>query len=79
MVLALMLAGYVIPLKDVRAPGRHETCRYGQGIVPVRACVEVLHKLGYQGAISVEHEPEHFDPTDDCKAKLAMLREWLSA
>ena len=63
-----------VHLKDVRAPGSHETCRYGQGIVPIRACVEALQKLGYQGAISVEHEPEDFDPTDDCKANLATLR-----
>jgi L-ribulose-5-phosphate 3-epimerase UlaE len=66
-----------VHLKDVGASGRHETCRYGQGIVPIRACVEALHTLGYRGAISVEHEPEDFDPTDDCKANLAMLREWL--
>jgi sugar phosphate isomerase/epimerase len=48
--------------KDVRAPGSHETCRSGQGIVPVRACVDVLTTRGYQGAISVEHEPEDIDP-----------------
>ena len=61
----------------VRAPGSHETCRYGQGIVPIQACVEALQQLGYQGAISVEHEPEDFDPTEDCKANLALLRQWL--
>jgi L-ribulose-5-phosphate 3-epimerase len=47
--------------------------------VPVRACVDVLTKRGYQSAISVEHEPEDVDPTDDCKTNLAMLREWLQA
>jgi L-ribulose-5-phosphate 3-epimerase len=66
-----------VHLKDVRAPGSHETCRYGQGIVPIQACVEALQQLGSQGAISVEHEPEDFDPTEDCKANLALLRQWL--
>jgi hypothetical protein len=39
--------------------------------------VEALRKLGYQGAISVALKPAAFDPTDDCKANLATLREWL--
>ncbi len=67
-----------IHLKDVLHTGEpHDTCRFGQGIVPVAKCVQTLKRLGYQGAISVEHEPEHFDPTEDCKAGLAMLKEWL--
>lgn len=66
-----------VHLKDVRAPGGHETCRYGAGCVPVEACVRTLQQIGYRGAISVEHEPDHFDPTDDCVANLALLRSWL--
>ena len=49
-------------------------------VIRVAGCEDakpLLHTLGYRGAISVEHEPEDFDPTDDCKANLAMLREWL--
>ncbi|MCA1553598.1 MAG: sugar phosphate isomerase/epimerase, partial [Chloroflexi bacterium] len=64
-------------LKDVREVGTHHTCRYGDGIVPLRACVETLQRIGYTGAISVEHEPETSDPTEDIKASYAMLREWL--
>jgi sugar phosphate isomerase/epimerase len=68
-----------VHLKDVLAPGAHETCRYGQGVVPIEACVRRLQALGYTGAISVEHEPEHFDPTEDCKVAFQMLRGWLAA
>jgi L-ribulose-5-phosphate 3-epimerase len=66
-----------VHLKDVLAPGGHETCRYGQGCVPIEACVQALKDMGYSGYYSVEHEPEHYDPTKDCKANLAMLRQWL--
>jgi sugar phosphate isomerase/epimerase len=69
---------FAVHLKDVLEPGKHDTCRYGQGCVPIRACVEALPRIGYQGTISVEHEPEHFDPTEDCKACLALLKEWLA-
>jgi hypothetical protein len=33
-----------------------------------------LQRLGYAGAIAVEHEPETFDPTEDIRA----MREWLA-
>lgn len=68
-----------VHLKDVLASGAHETCRYGRGVVPIEACVRTLQRLGYQGALSVEHEPEYFDPGEDCVAGLQMLRAWLAA
>ena len=64
-------------LKDVLAPGGHETCRYGAGCVQIEQCVEMLKQVGYIGGISVEHEPEHYDPTEDCQASLALLQAWL--
>ncbi len=66
-----------VHLKDVLKAGKHDTCRYGEGTVPVKACVYTLKDIGYRGAISVEHEPEHFDPTEDCRENLRMLRGWL--
>jgi sugar phosphate isomerase/epimerase len=57
-----------VHLKDVLAPGAHDTCRYGQGCVPIEACVRVLKAQGYAGYFSVEHEPEQFDPSEDCRA-----------
>lgn len=68
-----------VHLKDVLAQGEpHETCRWGRGIVDVEACVRALRRLGYSGALTVEHEPEHEDPGEDCRAMAAELREWLA-
>ncbi len=66
-----------IHLKDVLAVGAHDTCAFGKGIVPVHKCVETLKRLGYPGGISIEHEPEQFDPMEDCRAGLEQLRQWL--
>lgn len=67
-----------VHLKDVLAAGGHDTCRYGQGVVPIEGCVRALKKMGYTGAISIEHEPYLFDPTEDVKASLALLKGWLA-
>ncbi|NJM06022.1 sugar phosphate isomerase/epimerase [Candidatus Gracilibacteria bacterium] len=67
-----------VHLKDVLAAGAHETCRYGHGIVPIAACVHALQQIGYQGGISVEHEPEHSNPNDDVRASLALLQGLLA-
>ena len=55
----------------------HETCRLGAGIVPVEATTRLLIELGYRGALSIEHEPEDFDPRPDCAAGLADLTAWI--
>ncbi len=67
-----------VHLKDVRAPGVHETSRYGQGYVNIEGCVATLKRLGYSGTYSIEHEPEFFDPTEDCKIMFSQLQTWLS-
>jgi sugar phosphate isomerase/epimerase len=68
-----------VHLKDVLAPGEpHDTCRWGQGVVPVEECVHALRRIGYDGGIAVEHEPETFDPTEDVRAMRAQLEAWLA-
>jgi sugar phosphate isomerase/epimerase len=69
----------LVHLKDVKQVGAHETCRFGQGIVDIQACVRVLQVADYRGAISIEHEPELFDPTEDIIASKALLQTWLEA
>jgi sugar phosphate isomerase/epimerase len=75
-------------LKDIKARRKektgfqmidqgHENCRPGSGIVPVAECLRVLMRRGYRGAISIEHEPETFDPTEDCRAGLLLVRQIL--
>jgi L-ribulose-5-phosphate 3-epimerase len=74
------LAGHLVHvhLKDVLATGEpHETCRWGDGIVPIEACVQALRNVGYGGVITVEHEPETFDPSDDVRAMREQLEGWL--
>jgi sugar phosphate isomerase/epimerase len=67
-----------VHLKDVLAMGEpHETCRWGEGIVPVRECVRALERISFAGAIAVEHEPETFDPSNDVRAMRAELESWL--
>jgi L-ribulose-5-phosphate 3-epimerase len=75
------LGGHVVHvhLKDVLTVGEpHETCRWGEGIVPIEECVRALRRIGYAGAIAVEHEPETSDPTDDVRAMRGLLEGWVA-
>ncbi|MBV7336651.1 sugar phosphate isomerase/epimerase [Chloroflexi bacterium TSY] len=65
-------------LKDVRAVGAHETCRFGEGVVPLVETVAVLKHNGYSGPMCVEHEPEYFNPNEDCRVSLELLQGWLA-
>ncbi|GCE46474.1 sugar phosphate isomerase/epimerase [Thermosporothrix hazakensis] len=65
-------------LKDVLQAGEHETCRFGRGIVDVEQCVRTLRRLGYSGYYSIEHEPELYDPTEDCRVMLTQVSGWLA-
>ena len=68
-----------VHLKDVLHEGEpHDTCRWGEGIVPIADCVRALRRIGYAGAISVEHEPEHEDPSEACREMRAELEAWLA-
>ena len=66
-----------VHLKDVRAAGAHETCRLGAGVVPIVDCLHALQEIGYAGAISIEHEPEHYNPNAECVASLALVQRTL--
>jgi sugar phosphate isomerase/epimerase len=69
---------FYIHLKDVLAEGAHETCRYGDGIVPIERCVDAARKIGYTGPLSIEHEPGDRDPVADVRYNRARLEEWLA-
>jgi len=63
-----------VHLKDVLALGEpHETCRWGEGIVPIDECLRALERIGYTGATAIEHAPETFDPTEDIRAMREQL------
>jgi L-ribulose-5-phosphate 3-epimerase len=67
-----------VHLKDVRAEGAHDTCAFGDGIVPIADCVAALREIGYSAPISIEHEPEHHDPFPEIARSRATLLSLLS-
>jgi len=68
-----------VHLKDVLARGEpHDTCRWGEGIVDVEACVRTLRRLGYDGPWTVEHEPEDHDPSEKIRSMREQLEGWLA-
>jgi L-ribulose-5-phosphate 3-epimerase len=66
-----------VHLKDVRAQGAHVTCTLGEGIVPVERCVAALATIGYSRAISIEHVPPGYDPSDELAASATLVEAWL--
>lgn len=78
---------FAVHLKDVKAKRAaktglefvdmgHETCRLGDGIVPIRAIVEHLRATGFRGAISIEHEPEIGDPSEAVRESRERVERW---
>jgi len=67
-----------VHLKDVLHKDEpHESCVWGQGIVDIEACVRALQRIGYSDALTVEHEPEQHDPSDEIRAMREQLEAWL--
>jgi sugar phosphate isomerase/epimerase len=64
-----------VHLKD-EVPGQGSVS-YGQGVVPLEACVRELVASGYTGGFSVEHEPRSSDPSADAQRSAELLRGWL--
>jgi predicted dehydrogenase/sugar phosphate isomerase/epimerase len=80
----------VVHLKDVR-PRRtektgfefidmgHETCRLGDGVVPIKAILSTLRASGFRGPLGIEHEPEHFDPSTEARESRERVASWWDA
>lgn len=69
-----------VHLKDVRAAGLpHRTCPLGEGVVGIPAVLSLLHQIGYQGVLSIEHEPPHHDPTDELRLSVRRVEAWLGS
>ncbi len=67
-----------VHLKDVRAAGAHETCALGDGVVPVEDCVRAIAEINYTGPISIEHEPEHYNPMPEAILSKQRFVDWAS-
>jgi L-ribulose-5-phosphate 3-epimerase len=59
--------------------GHWHSCAYDEGVVDMAAVTKTLIELGYQGAVSVEHEPQSEDPTDAVVRSAKQLRGWLGS
>ncbi|HJP33843.1 MAG: sugar phosphate isomerase/epimerase family protein [Candidatus Latescibacteria bacterium] len=64
-----------VHLKDVKAPGAHETCQLGTGCVNLEGMIGALKEIGYQGHWSWEDEPEDRNPFDIAAATHAWISE----
>ena len=68
-----------VHLKDVLAVGEpHETCVWGEGVVDIEGCVAELRGSAYDGALTIEHEPEDHDPSDEIVELRSRLEGWLA-
>ncbi|MCC9075666.1 sugar phosphate isomerase/epimerase [Litorilinea aerophila] len=74
-----------VHIKDARRrpDGSWQLVLLGEGEVPCRAAVELLHREGYQGFVSVEWEkkwhPEIEEPEVALPQHARVLREWFAA
>ena len=66
-----------VHLKDIKRVDKHETCTLGDGIVNIPAVISVLREINYDGYISIEHEPEYYEPMEEVKKSFARLHQWL--
>jgi len=67
-------------LKQVRqTPEGWVTCAYDEGVVDIPGVVNALEEIGYQGAVSVEHEPAYADPLPTVVHSAKLLRDWLGS
>lgn len=66
-----------VHLKDIVSAGEHVNCGYGKGVVPLEDCVKMLDSIGYTGDISIENHCFDHDPTDELRAALPMVKNWL--
>jgi sugar phosphate isomerase/epimerase len=62
-----------VHVKDVLAPGRHDTCALGEGVANIEGCLQALADIGYDGWLAWEDEPEDRNPMESAVSN----REWL--
>jgi sugar phosphate isomerase/epimerase len=68
---------FILHLKDVVAPGGHDTCEIGKGVVPCEKVVRYLVESGWSGNICIEHEPYDRDPMPEVIRSLDRVKQWL--
>jgi sugar phosphate isomerase/epimerase len=68
-------------LKQVKRfpDGQWGSCAYDEGVLDMASIVRALVEIGYQDAVSVEHEPHDEDPTEAVVRSGEQLRSWLGS
>ena len=66
-----------IHLKDVTDVGSHTTCALGDGAVDIESCVRALADIGFDGWVTIEHEPYDYDPMDDIRTSFERTSRWI--
>lgn len=69
----------LVHLKDIRAAGAHETCEIGTGILDIEAVLAAIREVGYDGYLSIEHEPVAYDPTAEIVRSRELVERLLKA
>ena len=67
----------LVHLKDITAPGSHDTCALGDGVIPCEAIVRHLVESEWEGPLCIEHEPYDRDPMPEVETSLRRVLEWL--
>lgn len=69
-----------VHVKDVKAPGAHETVKLGSGCVNISEVIRELKAIGYAGVLSWEDEPEDRNPFEiACDMRLYINKLWHEA
>jgi sugar phosphate isomerase/epimerase len=68
-----------VHVKDVRAPGSHDTCPLGEGCVGIRDVIAALKETGYEGWYSWEDEPEDRNPMEIARPMRDLIARELEA
>jgi L-ribulose-5-phosphate 3-epimerase len=68
---------FTVHLKDVDG-ATGSGMRPGSGSANLAGCLDALAKIGYDGAVGIEHEPNGWDPRDDLRAGYELLEAWVA-
>lgn len=67
-----------VHLKDVRSAGSDDQVRLGSGCLDLVAVLDALHAIDYSGALTIEQETGHADPTADIISAREVLERLLT-
>jgi len=65
--------------KDMKARGSHESTAMGYGAAGLAEALAALREIGFDAALSLEHEPEEGDPLPEIRRGLEWTRRQLAA